>query len=165
LLFARHMSVWRQEYLPRSSRNGVIFHPPPVHAAKVFSDKLYPFVAQKALGKGSVFRADIRKASDDARAPEELGLQTLAPGAAFQKTVYQQLHEMDAISFSVAASRSLDISRQKKVIHAADSGLWVAQTGGHAGAEDGRQNDVRVVDNAEFALHNVNPLYRVMVGG
>src|ERR1700712_4141201 len=64
---------------------------------------------------------------------------------------------MHAVARRIAAGRGgRPVAGQQKVVHAADTGNRITQTGSHAGAENGRQHHDRVADYLELALNDVH---------
>ena len=87
------------ETASRPPRDRPELDPAPLWAAKAFGGDLDPFPFQEADREGTVERADIGDPAQSPGAPEELGLEPGADGAAGQHGVDQEFHRMHAEPF------------------------------------------------------------------
>ncbi|QTK79671.1 hypothetical protein AT6N2_C2005 [Agrobacterium tumefaciens] len=117
------------------------------------------FVLQKLHGENGILLTDIGEAGDRFRAAENLGFQPVASRTLLEEPVDQKFHEMHAITRRISTGHA-PRSRQQEVIHAADAGNGVSETGGHARTEYRRQHHVGIADDLILALNDVYALGR-----
>src|SRR5690606_5955023 len=112
-------------------------------AKQAAADMLYTLVGEEAFGKFSVLATDVGQPVDQASPSEKLRFQPLAPRAALQQRIDEQLHRVNAMTlrFPVGALRAS--ARQQEMVHAADPCNSVTHAGGNATAQYGRQHRIR----------------------
>src|SRR4051794_26590850 len=89
------------EDLSRLARHRPEFQAPAALALDAASDELDALELEEALGELDVQRPDIGEPFDDARASEQLRLETIALGAEMQEAVDQELHQVDPVAFGL----------------------------------------------------------------
>ena len=120
-----------EENLPGSPGDRPKFDSSSACAAETASGKGDSFIAQEAFGEFRILRADVGQSIDDLCPAEQLCLEPLAPGAALQKSVDEEFHEMDAIPLRLARTVTILVAGQQEMVHPADIRNRVAHAGRH----------------------------------
>ncbi|MPL90517.1 hypothetical protein SDC9_36569 [bioreactor metagenome] len=165
--------AFAQKPLPHPPGRRPELDPPGLGAAKAAADAGDPLAVEEIEHEIDVLLADVREPGDHPRAAEDLGAQVLPLRAALDQRINQQLHRIDPKACRL--DRVTAPLGQQEVVHPADPRLCVEETGGDAGAENGRDRPFVRTDD-ELALRDEDragrrfqlwhpPLGRAPVGG